>query len=108
VFAGCGAYYSTSCDRQGIDLMNAEASALFQSFPGFDGSPIGTFFASDKRVQQPGTVGFQGGPVCTRFERGKATSSRLPHWATGYNEHRRLAVLQQYHNATPQQLSNVI
>jgi hypothetical protein len=71
VFGGCGAYFGTSCDRQGLDLMNAEASAIFQSFPGFDGSPMGIFLATDKRVAQPGTVGFQGGPVCTRFERGK-------------------------------------
>jgi hypothetical protein len=68
---GCGAYFGTSCDRQGLDFINAEASAIFQSFPGFEGSPMGLYFATDKSIAQPGTVGFKGGPVCTRFERGK-------------------------------------
>jgi hypothetical protein len=68
---GCGAYFGSSCDRQGMDLLNAEASALFQSFPGFEGSPLEIFQSNNKGIAQPGTVGFQGGPVCTRVERGK-------------------------------------
>jgi hypothetical protein len=62
---GCGPFYGTNCDLQGIDLMNAEASALMQSWPGVEG----TFFewdTTDRRFAQPGTVGFKGGPVCTR------------------------------------------
>jgi hypothetical protein len=67
---GCGPLYQTSCDLDGIDLMNAEASALFQSFPGFEG----TFYdwdTTDAKVAQPGTVGFDGGAPCARFENGK-------------------------------------
>jgi len=30
---GCGPFYGTDCDRQGIDLFNLEASVLFQAFP---------------------------------------------------------------------------
>ena len=69
---GCGAYFGSSCDRQGIDLLNVEASALMSAFPGFDGSPIGQFLTTDKSLAQPGTVGFMGGPTCTRYERGKS------------------------------------
>jgi len=35
---GCGPFFGTNCGDSGIDLLNAEASVLFQSFPGFDGS----------------------------------------------------------------------
>jgi len=67
---GCGRFYETSCDLDGIDLMNAEASALFQSFPGFEGT-FGDWDTTDRSRAQPGTVGFDGGPPCTRFEQGK-------------------------------------
>jgi hypothetical protein len=67
---GCGPFYRTSCDLDGIDLMNAEASALFQSFPGFAGTS-GDWDTTDSGVAQPGTVGFRGGPPCTRVEGGK-------------------------------------
>jgi hypothetical protein len=67
---GCGPFYHTSCDLDGIDLMNAEASALFQSFPGFEGT-TGNWDTTDKSVAQPGTVGFHGGPVCSRYQNGK-------------------------------------
>ncbi len=66
---GCGEFYGTNCDSQGLDLLNAEASAILQSFPGFDGTPIMGFDTFDRG--QPGTLGFDGGPVCTRFERGR-------------------------------------
>jgi hypothetical protein len=68
---GCGAYYASSCDRQGVDLLNAEASALFMSWPGFDGTPIANYRMDNKNQAAPGTTGFVGGPVCTRYERGK-------------------------------------
>jgi hypothetical protein len=70
---GCGPFYGTNCDIDGIDLMNAEASALMQSFPIFEGTFVesGLWLTTDARRAQPGTVGFQGGPVCTRFERGR-------------------------------------
>ncbi len=67
---GCGAFYQTRCDIDGIDFLNAEASAVFQSFVGIDGT-FGNWSTLDGGVAQPGTSGFQGGPVCTRFERGR-------------------------------------
>ncbi len=74
---GCGPFYGTSCDGGanqvdatpapgGIDLLNAEASAIMQSWMGFDGTPIDGYLTTDGSRPQPGTVGFQGGPVCTR------------------------------------------
>ncbi|MGI9431417.1 MAG: DUF1302 family protein [Myxococcota bacterium] len=67
---GCGPLYQTSCDLDGIDLMNSEASALFQSFPGFEGTS-GDWDTTDGSVAQPGTTGFQGGAPCTRYSNGK-------------------------------------
>jgi hypothetical protein len=67
---GCGVFYGTSCDNQGVDLMNAEAGVLLESFPGFDGTPLTGF--TSLRGPQPGTLGFDGGRACTRFEQGRA------------------------------------
>ncbi len=67
---GCGPFYGNRCDREGIDLFNIEASFLVQSWTNVEG----TFYDWDTRwthVAQPGTVGFQGGPICTRYENGK-------------------------------------
>jgi hypothetical protein len=72
---GCGAFYGTNCDSAvnltasgtgfgGVDLLNAEASALLQSWAGIDGTATNGFRAD--MGPQPGTVGFNGGPVCTR------------------------------------------
>ena len=36
---GCGPFFQTDCDVDGIDLFNAEASVLLQSLPGFEGKP---------------------------------------------------------------------
>jgi hypothetical protein len=66
---GCGRFWQTDCDVQGIDLLNAELSVLQQSWPGFPGTS-GDWDAGDAGVAQPGTVGFVGGAVCTRSERG--------------------------------------
>jgi hypothetical protein len=74
---GCGPFYGTNCDIHGVDLMNMEASATIQSWPVFEGTFTdaraggGTFFTTDKSRAQPGTTGFQGGPVCTRVEGGR-------------------------------------
>jgi hypothetical protein len=70
---GCGPFFQTDCDLDGIDLLNAEMSALIQSFPGFPGTFLNgrPWDTTNAGLRQPGTVGFQGGPVCTRFERGK-------------------------------------
>jgi Protein of unknown function (DUF1302) len=85
---GCGPFYAMRCDssvqRQivprtpvsladleaygaygGLDFMNTEASALMQSWPGFEGTLPGYYLTSTAAA--PGTVGFHGGPVCTRF-----------------------------------------
>ena len=35
---GCGSFWQTDCDTQGIDLLNAELSVLAQSFSGFPGT----------------------------------------------------------------------
>jgi hypothetical protein len=35
---GCGPFWGTGCDEQGIDLLNMDASVLLQSFPGLDGT----------------------------------------------------------------------
>jgi hypothetical protein len=43
---------------------------VIQSWPGFDGT-FGSWDTTDPNVAQPGTVGFDGGPVCTRFENGQ-------------------------------------
>jgi hypothetical protein len=67
---GCGAFYDTGCDVNGVDILNAEASAMFQSWPGFDGT-FGDWDTTARSNAQPGTTKFQGGPVCTRYEGGK-------------------------------------
>ena len=97
---GCGPFYGTRCDSSladgvygaygGLDLMNAEASALLQAWPGFEGTQPGHFASSN--VAQPGTIGplvpnsdpnmraaqgFLGGPVCTRFD-GSQNLVKLP------------------------------
>jgi hypothetical protein len=68
---GCGRFYGTSCDLDGIDLMNAEASAIFQSWPGFEGTGGEDWDTTDASVAQPGTTGYKGGPLCTRYEGGQ-------------------------------------
>jgi len=61
---GCGPFYGINCDVSGIDWLNAEGSALVQSFPGIEGTGPG-WRSDDAARPQPGTVGFQGGPRCT-------------------------------------------
>ena len=60
----------------GIDLLNTEASAIMQSFPGFDGTPKG--YITTSRAAAPGTINFEGGPVCTRYVPGQARPVTLP------------------------------
>jgi len=129
---GCGPYYGTRCDSAtkdetqrfpfsrvfcsflgsgcniggGIDLLGAEANALFQSLarneqglPIYTSNPehpeyaqwaadgenfIGTPFEGDgiwltmSGLPQPGTVGSAGGPVCTRIVNELGETSVLP------------------------------
>ena len=63
-------YWGTHCDISGFDVFNTEASALFQSWPGFEGTEGGVWLANDSSRAQPGTTGFVGGPVCTRYDGG--------------------------------------
>jgi len=67
---GCGRFFQTECDIDGVDLLNAEASALVQSWPGVPGtfSLTGWDLTDPNRIQ-PGTVGFEGLAVCTRADR---------------------------------------
>ena len=101
---GCGPLLGTQCDNQGIDLLNAEASVLYQSFPGFEGT-IDFWRTDDATRPQPGTVNFMtgeeqtvpanlqpcnrfslavsvtsclGGPVATRFDRSTRRNVVLP------------------------------
>jgi len=70
---GCGPYFSSDCDIDGVDLLNAEGSVLIQSWPGFEGT-TGSAYNWDLRdtsKAQPGTLGFRGGPVATRYVQGK-------------------------------------
>jgi hypothetical protein len=71
---GCGRYYGTSCDLDGVDFLNMEASAVFQSFPNVSpivSRPGDRWSTLDAGRAQPGTVGFDSEAVCTRFEGGK-------------------------------------
>lgn len=55
---GCGPFYGTNCDNQGIDLFNAEASVLIQSFPQFEpGGPVATRFVNGRLITLPGARG---------------------------------------------------
>jgi hypothetical protein len=52
---GCGPFYGTSCDIQGIDLFSTEASVLLQAFPQFEpGGPVATRFFNGQAVTLPG------------------------------------------------------
>jgi hypothetical protein len=67
---GCGPYYQSDCDVDGVDFLNAEGSVILQSWPGFDGTH-GSVDTWDVRLPgQPGTMGFRGGPVATRYVNG--------------------------------------
>ena len=75
---GCGDFWGTDCDIFGFDLLNAEGSALVQSWPGFEGSGGNDWDPFDASVAQPGTIGFRGGPACTRFDISTRESLVLP------------------------------
>jgi hypothetical protein len=53
-----GIAYSGSCDVFGVDLYNAEASVIFQAWPGFrPGGPVATRFVDGQLVILPGARG---------------------------------------------------
>ena len=89
---GCGPFYGTRCDSGrggivtnpfnatqslsyqaqgfsaggGIDLLNSEASALLQAWPGIFGTDASWATTNRELGPQPGTIGFAGSPACTR------------------------------------------
>ena len=67
---GCGPYYGTNCDNQGIDLFNAEASVLLQSFPQFEkNGAVATRPVNGRAVVLPGARG-PGSPAYTPLQDG--------------------------------------
>jgi hypothetical protein len=68
---GCGQFYGTNCEIDGIDLMSAEVTALLQSWVGIEGTSA-DWDTTDPSVVQPGTVGFVGGTPCQRFVAGQS------------------------------------
>lgn len=56
---GCGPFYGTDCDIEGIDLFNSEASVLVQSFPQFEQiGPVATRYVPGRgSVILPGAHG---------------------------------------------------
>jgi hypothetical protein len=55
---GCGPFYRTNCDDDGIDLFNTEASVLLQSFPNMEPEPVvATRFQDGKLFILPGARG---------------------------------------------------
>jgi hypothetical protein len=97
---GCGPFFGTSCDLQGIDLLNTEGSVLVQSFTAFDGTFESTpcqvdpsaCWTTTSTLPQPGTLNFLtgeegttptasqilGGPVATRYNRALSRVQVLP------------------------------
>ena len=62
---GCGTFYLTDCDLDGVDFANADASVVVQSFPWFEGTKFNAHWdTTDPTLPQPGTVdaAFNDGP----------------------------------------------
>ncbi|MDJ0865008.1 MAG: hypothetical protein QNK03_02795 [Myxococcota bacterium] len=74
---GCGAFYGTDCEVDGIDLANTEGSVFLQSVVGADGIDRPFGWTTTNGLPQPGTTLFQGGPIATRFL-GNRTVVMLP------------------------------
>ncbi len=62
---GCGPFWGTDCEADGIDLLNADAGTLMQSWIGFPGNYTPEFIQSGytnwhlgNGEAQPGTIGF--------------------------------------------------
>jgi hypothetical protein len=71
---GCGPFFQTSCDLDGVDVLNMEGGVFFQAFTNvagtFDPDPDEKWDTFDRSRPQPGTVGFPGAPLCSRYENG--------------------------------------
>ncbi|MAE93969.1 MAG: hypothetical protein CL910_04860 [Deltaproteobacteria bacterium] len=59
---GCGPFYGTNCDVDGIDFLNMDANAFFEAWPTGQGTFLGGEVWDTTRADrpQPGTVGFEG------------------------------------------------
>jgi hypothetical protein len=75
---GCGPFYGTDCEADGIDLLNVEASVLMQSMVGIEGIYSDAYFAQNfsgwmygNGLAQPGTTGFRGTPVAIHNDGGR-------------------------------------
>ena len=70
---GCGPFYHSDCDVDGVDFLNADASVIIQSWPGFEGTrgSVDNYDLTDTSIAHPGTVGFVGGPVASVFADGQ-------------------------------------
>ncbi len=67
---GCGEFYGTDCEVDGVDFANTEASVFLQSLVGSVGAISARGWTTLNGQAQPGTLGFNGGPAGTRFEQG--------------------------------------
>ena len=70
---GCGAFYGSDCEVDGIDFVNTEASVFMESLVGSVGVISATGWNTRNGLAQPGTVGFDGGPAGTRYVPGIGT-----------------------------------
>jgi hypothetical protein len=68
---GCGEFYGTDCEVDGVDFANTEASVFMQSLVGSVGVISAKGWNTRNGLPQPGTLGFSGGPVGTRYEQGR-------------------------------------
>ena len=78
---GCGEFYGSDCEVDGIDFANTEASVFLQSLIGAPGAISARGWTAINGLAQPGTANFNGGPVGTRFFEGGVTQlpgSRAP------------------------------
>lgn len=75
---GCGDFWGTDCDIYGFDILNAEASALYQSWPGVEGTNGFDWDTLSGARPQPGTINFRGGPVCTYYDQATFGLVKLP------------------------------
>jgi hypothetical protein len=54
---GCGPFFGTDCDADGVDLLHTEASVLLQALPGFGSNPVATRLVAGQQVILPGARG---------------------------------------------------
>ena len=57
---GCGPFYQTNCDLDGIDFLNADSNALYESWPQTGTFRDGQIWRTTDSAAQPGTLYFDG------------------------------------------------